>query len=487
MKNDTVQDVTWLYEFARKWYVDNPGQQIPIYDWERKVGQAVEGSDPWAIYAGINSIKPASHNIIPGMAAIDLGLDAEMLGSIIKHHEIVTYHITQTVCQPIYDDDEALENEESIAWDINQSFINAIMLDQTLADSFVAEYTKYGVSYEMEMAWLLCDHAPFWPDTLVSLHLEDIAKGTPVKSKAPPLISAYALESSSVNLKGFSDKRILSMLKRSGNLRLGLTTENGFEVNNLNTFFRTLLSIAPKQCQNVDKVLEVINKVQDQEMISLINSKILETLSERNAKTESGVKLFSVMKELLNSERYGSISKDLVLNLKLFNKEEISAISETAMADFQGNHLMAKLDHSPGLVLEELLCDLKALKPENFRRPHFEAIGILLRHCGGLDESAKKTCKELLFIALNALDAYRLAPHYKAPNAKKDIHVEPASEGLGQLIRLVALSDDIDYSEFSQYSSGTKALLASNGFSIKKLPGINRSDRGQVLSDQLGL
>lgn len=486
MQDEKLNDVTWLYDFALDWYSKNPGEQISLYDWQNKVEQANELSDPWVIYVGLNYIKPVSHNIIPALAAIEHGVDRETLLAIIKHHEVTTYHISQTVCAPIYDDYDA-KNDESLSWIVSQELVNAIMLDKETGDNFVSEYTKYGVSYDMEMAWLQCNHAPFWPDTVISHHLQKIANGDLIKYKIPSLLSAYALEDCSVHLEEFSNDLILLMLKRSGNLRLGLTTENGFAVNNMNAFFRTLLTIEPKRNQNINKVLEAINTLQNKEMISLITAKITESLSERNAKLDVGTELFEAMNKLLNNDLYGSISKDLVLNLKLLAKVDMNASPETSMEGFFGNHLVANLGHAPGLALEQLLSEFKALMPEGFRRPHFEAIGILLSNCGEVDESTRTTCKHLLFVALDALDVYRVTPHYQTPNATSDVHVDAAKNGLEPLIRLVASSNDINYSNFNKYSSDSKALLASNGFDIKKLSGISRRDRGQMLCDGIGL
>jgi hypothetical protein len=51
----------------------------------------------------------------------------------------------------------------------------------------------------------------------------------------------------------------------------------------------------------------------------------------------------------------------------------------------------------------------------------------------------------------------------------------------------VARHCEVDYKRFNDLSSTAKSFLVASGFEIKKLPGINRRDKGQLLSDGMGL
>jgi hypothetical protein len=484
MSTDTVNDVTSLFEFARDWYHRHPGEQIPIYDWDRQVSQVSESSDNWVIYEGGYSIQPRSHNIIPCLAAISMDMEPDALLPIMKHHEVTCYHISHTHCEQIYDDPFDYDTaQKTISLAINEALIQVVMLDDELSDAFFKEYMAYGVNDDLEIAWLLYDHAKFWPATVVEHHKSLLSQSN-VKNfvKAPDVTHGHTFLNSNLNFNTLSNKQVIKMLQRSGNLTLGVTAENGFEPNMSNSFFWHLLSAKSKgpDNPNVERTLEAINTVQDETMIAHIRSRILESVCEDSRNMEGGVRLLA---EFLDDQRYGSIANDLVFNLKLMGRNTANDPPSSPPVSF-GNNWAEKIVYTPELVLEQLCDDLKALTPQGLRKPHFEAIDALVSQLTITGDAIKGLCKELLFLALEGLDAYRETPFFVSKQLNP---LDVVSSSLERLIRLVASDKDIDYAEFARYSSGSKALLAGNGFDLKKLPGITTRHRGQLLSDQLGL
>jgi hypothetical protein len=483
MSNDTVHDVTWLFDFATKWYEANPGEQISLYDWERKVEQAPEGSDPWVVYVGEYSVRVVSHNIIPCLAAISLDMETDELLAIMKHHDVTCYHISHTLCKPVYDDQRDDDWEQPISLVINEAFINVVMLDEQLTDAFLKEYLQYGLNDELEMAWLLCDRAKFWPVDLIKYHQNQISEGlSNTDEKAPGVSTNYVFDTTDLNFNTLTNDRIIQLLERSGNLTIGVTAENGFEPNLANSFFwKLLVSLDAKGANNPNtlRTIDAINAVQDEAMISRISARILESLCEGSNRMEGGARLIS---KFLDHQKYGSISENLVLNLNILDSVSPNVRIGTPVSS--SDLLRGEIAYKPDIVLAKLCNDLGAMKPEDLRRPHFQAIDALLRKCEISDDTMKNLCKNLLMVALDGLDAYRQTPHYVG---KRFNPVETANSSLERLIRVVASMKSLDYEDFYKYSSGSKALLATNGFDIKKLPGISRSDRGRVLSEGLGL
>jgi hypothetical protein len=496
MNDNNVQDVTWLLDFSKQWLGDHPGEQIPLDLWSKQFEKVKYGSDSFVIYDYEYSVTPGSLNLIPALAAITLGMKSNEIVKALKHHNVLCNHISQTTYDLVYESESKSPPElEALAlssWNVNKNLIDAIMKDKDMSHSFSEEYRKYGINYEMEIAWLLCDHAPFWPDTFIRQHLEEVSKGAIYEQRELfDATSSYAFSNTSFNFNDISDEKILTILERSGNLTYGLTSENGFY--NTHAFFRDLLMIMDdpdSKNYNVEKVFEAINGVEIGDASTKIKDRIIESICQRNHHIENGANLFKCMNKVLDRTRYGSISKDLVLNLNILN---ISSISKNKSIDifegnsFEGNSLAASIGISSEAVAQQLYLDLKNIKTDEFRRPHFDAVDKLLRYSEIKSESIERTCIDLLLICLKGLDVYRETPRYPGEDTSRDMHLEIACKDLQGLIAYSAKAKCLDYKAFGQFSSESKALLASNGFDIRRLPGMTSKHRGQVLSDQLGL
>lgn len=492
MQDEKLQDVTWLFDFACEWYTKNPGEQISLYDWQKKVEQKPQNFAPLVIHVGFDSIRIPSLDTIPILALVGLQAAPEAVLASIKHHDVTCYHICQIFCETIdtYNDNDS-SSLESLTWDINQALIQSIMLDDQLSQDLVNEYLNHGLNDDLEMAWLEYDHARFWPVTLVNYHLDNLLNGKGDSTRiAPKVISSYVFAKSALRFNSLTDDKIIKLLERSGNLTLGITAENGYEPTRANSFFcNLLLALDTKGPANTNivRTLEAINRLQDEEMIAVINARLLESLTEGSSRAFGGVRLFECMNKFLDEQRYGSIRQNLVLNLKLLNLSDFIFCKFPATSVFYGNSQINNIGESPISLLEQLLSDLKALNSQDFRRPHFEAIDALLRTRDFSGNQTKNTLNDLLCVALNALDVYRHAVKFHGKLANIESCIESASSALAGLTRLVASTNEIDYYRYKRFSSASKALLASNGFEIKKLPGITPRHRGQVLDDQLGL
>jgi hypothetical protein len=483
MDIETVQDVTWLFDYAKTWYSKNPGQQIPLDVWMNKVCQAVDDSDPWVIYDGAYSVRPLSHHIVPALAAISLGAAPDALLNIIKHHEISCRHISQTFFDLVSESDAGQEGLSR--WRFNQLMVDAMMADEEMTNKFKVEYDEFGLNYDFELAWLLCEHAKHLPIERIKEHLGKVMLGTACDSKETPDVTSCALFlQAPAHFRDLSDQKILETLVRSGNLTLGLTRENGFVLGNAYGFFRDLLFSLddyPKN-PNAERIIEILNKIDDPEMIATIKARLLESFMEYDS-WGNGPRLLACMARFLDESRYGELRQNLALNLRLLTVSDMSGGKTTSpFTVFCGNPLVRELGNSAGSVLKQLLGELKALNPQDFRLPHFSAIRILFDNSTMLDEPVENLWPELLLVGLRALDVYRQTPHHW-----HDRMTLAANLGVEGLIHHVAMAKEIDYKPFSSLASGSKALLATNGFDIKKLPGMTSRHRGQVLSDQLGL
>jgi hypothetical protein len=86
---------------------------------------------------------------------------------------------------------------------------------------------------------------------------------------------------------------------------------------------------------------------------------------------------------------------------------------------------------------------------------------------------------------LEALDSFRGDPtqHTKEQRAIQD----NATEGVTSVINTLAPLGAFDYSRFKDISSSSARFLAMAGLDTKRLPAMNRRDKGQLLEESLGL
>lgn len=86
---------------------------------------------------------------------------------------------------------------------------------------------------------------------------------------------------------------------------------------------------------------------------------------------------------------------------------------------------------------------------------------------------------------LEGLDSFRGNPdnHTKEQRAIQNI----AAQGVTTVINTLAPFGAFDYSRFKDVSSSSARFLAMAGLETKRLPNMNRRDKGQLLEDSLGL
>lgn len=137
---------------------------------------------------------------------------------------------------------------------------------------------------------------------------------------------------------------------------------------------------------------------------------------------------------------------------------------------------------SPRVVPELLDID-----PLNFRKGHFEAIGAMAEKWSAPQELSDFDAMRLVGHTTSALAAYKGQRHIDFMKGGCTAYQDRATSQVITFISWLAPQISIDYASLAHLESSAKAILAKAGFDYKKLPGMTHRDKGNVLSEALGM
>jgi hypothetical protein len=481
---DNPENVNWLLQFAIEWYADHPGQQIPEDEWESQVNCAWDHCDLWKIELGAVVIESVPSRVVPGLAAICLGLSSEVLLEVIKHHDIQCDHLNACnySLRDVENEAPSLSDKSLFSldeWNVTKAFVDAMCLD----DQYVGILENHLTSEESadtEMACLLSSVQDLWPCTALSKHVAMIAAGTMDEAEFLPrsTTSIEMFKESHVPLESMTGDEILTLLERSGNLTLGVNNESGYP--RFHQFFTTLFKES-RHCTRYGLITDAINCVEDPIRLAAITERLLEVLP--NMSTDETH--FREIQQLLDKNRYGSVTSSMVIKLNMLPISDLQLQHELRTEPSQSSPLNEFF--RPEETLKMLQDELIQLDPAHFRKHHFDAISIFATNWRVPQNMEGVDISQLLVHILSGFESYARQFHCDKWSLNTDEFVELATDAVGQLSQMISKLGNVDYSRFSVLSSKSQSLLASHGFEIKKMPGISNHDRGALLSDALGL
>lgn len=480
---DNPENVNWLLQYAIEWYADHPGQQIPKSDWDSQVASAMAHGDLWLIEQGSQVITSVPPRVIPGLAVICLGLSPETLLGVIKHHSIFCGHLDNCdYSRRNYEDKSPPQGENHLlslnAWSITKSFVEAMCLDDEYV-GILENYLLSDDSLDIEMACLISNRERLWPRTAISKHVNLIAAGTLAEAETIPRItSVETFRSSHVPLESMTGDEILTLLERSGNLTAGVNSEGGFQA--FHQFFSTLFKES-RHCTRYRFITDAINRVEDPIRLAAIVDRLREVIPNMSTDEDH----FREMRRLLNESRYGQLFNSMVVKLNLLPISGLHLQHELYSEMSQPSPLNEYFQ--PEETLKMLQDELLQVSPADFRKHHFYAISTFAEKWRVPQNMDGVDAHQMLIHILSGLEAYKGQSHYDKWTLKTDEFVERATEAVGRMSQMIAKLGNVDYSRFSALSSQSQSLLVSHGFEIKKMPGINNSDKGALLNDALGL
>lgn len=485
---------TGLFRLAQKWFAENPRKQMDRRSWWDELCKTNTVMMEKVIYAGGYKVTNPTLDTIPVLAAISLGMPSEELAQVINHHGIKLEQISDCIFaessnSPVPDDLDAPKYLSIDVWRVTSEVVKAMSEAPCLAEGLAIEISEYEDYSDLDIARLLSSNEDFWPVTTVrEILAEKSAESSKIQSIQPTFTDIHSFSYTHADFDNFTDEQVLTLLERTGHLCVGANRENGFSCSFSNAFFNNLFLLADTEGhQNFQRMIRSINAVEDRQKIEMITARLMESLPDYPfERDEGGIETLGRMQQHLDQSKYGAVIDSMTIKLNLMPYDV--STGTFARLDAQAcPPCFEDFIHSDSTIFKRLHDELIGLAPSTFRHSHFGAISKAIDAVNSPQDITGVDIPQLLKTVFLALEAYGSKTHYTVVGSTTRKHVEQAAQDVSTLIRFASKQKDLDYSRLQDLPSASKAFLASNGFDVKKLPGMNRRDKGQVLSDSLGL
>jgi hypothetical protein len=367
------------------------------------------------------------------------------------------------------------------SWHATQALVKAFCLKKEFTADFLEKSDTIYRSPEFRISLLTVQDPDLWPITTMREHVrlgKEGALDSEHESMEPTTINNF--RSDHVDFELFSDKQILALLNRSGNLCLEATCEYGFYAN----FFHGLFRSADTS-KNLRRIIQVINDLEDPALVEKIRLRIAENMA--NSATDSqkeGVFALQGM-QLLDQSKYGSILQSFVMTLCVLPAgiiEDASEYDHPSSPAFLNDYCK-----TPEKALLRLQEELMATPVEDFRIQHFNALGRFSSKWRHEQDFTGVDLQGLLIHCLEAFQVYSHTVHITLASMVTTDMADETREYMESLIGYAMKHIEPDYQRFEHLSQNTQVMLANGGMEVRKLPGLSRTDRGKILVDQLGL
>jgi hypothetical protein len=280
------------------------------------------------------------------------------------------------------------------------------------------------------------------------------------------------------------------MLERSGHLCLGVNDENGFWCGSKQSLFnRMLLERDGPNAKNIQRLIQAFNAVEDPVKISAITARFVEALpihTHTYDQKSDGIKILGLVEKLLDQNKYAAISNSLTFRINMIPSDLLRG-DFSKLEDKPIPQCLEVFVHDGGSIFKRLQDELIEIAPSAFKFSHFVALKKVLEQDNTTQDLTGIEMPRLMSHVFLGLESFSLQTHYSVSGSKTKAWVNDATECVTALIRFAFKQTDHDYANYLGLPSGLKALMATNGFDIKKLPGMSNRDKGHVLDDGMGL
>lgn len=485
MTTTNKQDATSAFLFAREWHQANLNEQIPEEIWAEQIRGLSDEAD-WQICAGDTRLIAEGLDFIPILAAVSAGKQGLGLLHVCRHHNIQPYHLKSIEIQ-VHEGKSigaALDSGFEVplsAWNVCNEIVQAISGSELNVIGFERSIPHLTSRPDLAQAFLHSKQSILWPLTPVRRIRDNPKDQRPACGTCP--ITTFS--QSGVDLREYSDVRILELLDRSGNLLEGMTAEDGLH----QTFFFNLFTEIDKGGEkNLERLVQAINSIEDSDQIRKVADIITTQLSSHSLPWgfTNGIAMYRALDTYLDPVKYEKVFNSVLIRVcatSLKNVIDIMGISPGEVDYTRYEDILLNSKH----LMSKLVQELSTLAPNDYRGSHFYALSRLTSDeydspsLIGLDLNA------LVQKTIKALQAYRGATHLDVLGNETSEMKDEATRSVLRVVDFLSTRMEIDYGRFNDVDAESRMLLASAGFEIKKIPNLTRHERGRVLTDQLGL
>ena len=473
-----IEDVNHLLHFAQNWYREKPDTQIPAHLWDKMVEAVEETRIPWGVYDGDRGVERVPARLIPAMAGVSLGMSTEALHDILMHHCALAEDLCLCTFVKLHDVQKPKKPSPLATWNATQALMRAFCLKKELIAQVMAGSERVYRSPEFNLALLTVPDPDLWPVTSSREHLKIDREGS--GQTAIEMTSINAFKASDVDFCQFTDAQVLALLDRSGNLCSGALAEHGFERCFFSHFFQGLDSNP-----NLKRILAAINAIELPVLIEKMGRRIVDSVS--NLPGESGSKGLLVLMGMLRLDeaKYGHFLNSHILSLNIMPNRLF--LDSSSLADSTTPAIFDGFYRAQDKVLLRLQNELMALATTDFRLQHFQALGRFSREFKHVQDLSEVDLQSLTIHCVEGLDVYWKTTHIDR-NGEENPHLTiVAYESTEPFLTYALKHFEPDAKRFEHLSPLIQRILADNGMDLRKLPGLTRKDRGEILCDQLGL
>lgn len=470
---DTMNADTKLFQVVRKWFQANPDTQIPLDAWERKlVSYGLSENPRFSIKCDGRLIR-VSRPLLPALASLSLGLGREHLGKTICHHGGTLRDVENVMSIRITGDHhpsvgQSFKNPEKS--EIIKAMTSAMMTVPELRDDLLEDIRRLTDNSFMEL--LRVDDPRFWPNTSIEEFSASFRKSEDRNLLGPEQADVAKFTLDFVAGEETSGDQIIQWIERAGYINPDATFDNGYP----NTFFHdVLIKAADGKDNDAIRIIAAINSVHDEGQKSALSQAIIGSLSNRPPNGPSGEVVAEKALALLDPVGYADVVNSPILRLNLL---EWPVSQEHETSPF---HIV---DEST--LFRELEQEIMAIEPSSMRYHHFLALRQFAKNWPQAQHTSDVEVDNLVAHVTRGLLHYLEQPRWGGPTKTKQ------GNGFAQakvevFLKMTSKIAPPDYNVLNELDSASKRFLCSNGYNIRSFSGMSRQDKGQVLSDDLGL
>jgi hypothetical protein len=461
-----------LFDIARKRMTNTPGELIDLGYWKNKVSiHSFSDNSKFSFRFGAYEVSRAHHPLVPAFAAMSMGMTGKALAAVLHHHGATFDHVTDLqyeqsdiVHTPCY-----VETPEDAARHIGwmyDTLIGAFCEHHDLANLLKPESDYLFLDPSLELALLKTPLERLWPLTGLQKYIEERSAGS--SPEYFRFCSVPAFFSGPQILDQAPDEKILTWLHKAGALLLVAEAEYDLEPK---FFVRLFQQDLENPTRNVQAIIRALNSIEDTDLLIQLNALIIQSLSNREwlSSFDEGRRATICATSKMDPVKFLTLRESTVLRLNILPPRA----NLTAEPDKDETYLQGLYD------------ELSAIAPHDFRAHHFKSLGKLAKHYG---PQVVGEAMDLNGFLGHVVAGFIHQQSMALPGESEPAYdFQKARENMEAFVRHLSKAMTPDYSRLKDLPSESKAFLAANGFDIKKLPGMSRKNRGQVLSDALGL
>ena len=465
---------TKLFQLVRNWFKANPQTQIPLDAWERKLASyGLSENSRFAIKCDGRRIHLYTPGLIPALASLSLGLGRKHVGETIRHHGVSLREVEQTASFLVSGDDlpsidQCIRNMGKA--EIYRGMVSGMLTAPALYDALTVDEGRLIEQYPMEM--IRADEPRFWPTTKLEAFCSGAHGVPPGDPLGPKQIDASKFTLDFVASEETTDTEIVQWIQRAGYLNLSPLIDN----DQAGKFFHdTLLKAADGTDQNSVRIVAAINSVEDEGIRDSFSQVIMEALSNRPRNAPSGEIVAAKALPLLDPLKYAGVVNSPVLRLNLL---EWNVSTEHVTSPF---HVVDE-----ERLFRDLQDEVMEIEPSALKYHHFLALRHFAKYWGHAQSAEGVDVDRFVSHVTRGFMAYTQQPRWgDAARTKQDRDLAQAKVEV--FLKMASNATKPDYDILNDLDSASKRFLCLNGYDIRSFKGMSRYDKGQVLSDELGL